>query len=609
MNNELTIRGLFLMLKRRRAIILWTTAVCFLLGVTLSLSIKPRYKALGEIEVQKSATDGLGLEDLTGTKQQAADALDQNIDLQTQANILQSYSLALRVIDDLNLEKTEDFKPTFNPLGWVLDQFTTQGVQDPPGAALDDAPLRRDHAVKLFQRHLKIEPQSGTRLIDIKYTSTDPKVAAAVVNDLSKSLVDYTLNSRVTATSDVSNWLSGQLRDIKKEAEEQQGKLEKLQRESGVYSLGIPDATGKEMAYSATLDRLQQVTQELSSATSNRILKGALYKTIENGDPELISGLAGSSLAGTSPSVNSSFVLLQNLRAQQATVASQVAADTSKYGSANPKLDDDKAGLDSINAQINSEVVRIGKRASNDYKAAQVTENSTREVYEQTRKAADSQNDKAIALLIARQEATDARSLYQTLYSHLKEAGVMEGLRSSNVAAVDPGRAPSNPIPYLLIIPALSLIIGGFFGIAGALLVESTSDRIEAMATIENFLHAPILAVLPMTQDPSSSARRHRFEGSPQTWQRQPGFRGWKGSGSRGSQQCLYGSDTRTPHFLAANPKRPATKDNPDHQRRRTRGEKHSEPESRGGPCAEWVAGSVGRRGHAQIGPFRIHGL
>ena len=281
------------------------------------------------------------------------------------------------------------------------------------------------------------------------------------------------------------------------------------------------------------------------------------------------------------------------MRAQQATLASQVAADTSKYGSANPKLGDDKASLDSINAQIKSEVARIGERAANDYKAAQATENSTREVYEQARKAADIQNDKAIALLIARQEATDARSLYQTLYSHLKEAGVMEGLRSSNVAVVDPGRIPSKPIPYILIIPALSLVLGGFFGIAGALLVESTSDRIEGMATIENSLRAPILAVLPMTQDPSS-VWRHRFEVSPQTRQRQPGFRGWKGSGSRRSEHCICGSDTRTPHFIAANPKRPATKDNPDYERWRTRGEKHSEPESRGGPCAEWFAGSLG---------------
>ena len=50
------------------------------------------------------------------------------------------------------------------------------------------------------------------------------------------------------------------------------------------------------------------------------------------------------------------------------------------------------------------------------------------------------------------------------------------------------------------------------------------------------------------------------------------------------SEHCLCGSDSRTPYFIAAIPKRPATEDNPDYERWRTRGEKHSEPESRGVP-------------------------
>ena len=106
---------------------------------------------------------------------------------------------------------------------------------------------------------------------------------------MAKSLVDYTLQNRYAATSQVSGWLSGQLGDMKKEAETLQGKVEQLQRESGIYSLGTSDAQGKEVAYSSTLDRLQQATLGLSTATSSRILKGALYTTVQNGDPELIS--------------------------------------------------------------------------------------------------------------------------------------------------------------------------------------------------------------------------------------------------------------------------------------------------------------------------------
>lgn len=503
MNDDLTIQGLLLILKRRRHMIIWTVSSCLVLGAITCIFLKPRYRATGEIEVQKAATDGLGLENLTSPPQEtqeSSDALDTNITLQTQAKILESDSLALKVVEDLNLEHTEDFKPVFNPIAWTLGLFSPAGSADPLNASLDNAPRRRDRAITVFKKHLKIKPQAGTRLIEIQYTSADPKIAAAVVNEMAKSLVDYTLQSRVAATSQVSKWLAGQLGDIKKEAETLQGNVERLQRESGIYSLGISDAQGKEIAYSASLDKLQQATLGLSSATSNRILKGALHKIIEAGDPELISGLAGSSLAGSSASENNSFVLLQNLRTQQASLASQVAADRSKYGSANPKLDDDKASLDSINAQIKSEVKRIGARAANDYKASQVIESNMRDVYNQEHKSADKLNDKAIALLIARQEATDARTLYQTLFSHLKEAGVIEGLRSSNVSVVDAGRIPSKPLPDILIVLALSLVAGCFLGTAGALLTEVTSDRLEGIVTIENALHAPILAVLPMTR-------------------------------------------------------------------------------------------------------------
>ena len=500
MNKELTFHGLLLILKRRRSIIAWAVSVCFLLGVIAGayFFIKPSFRAVGEIEVQKSATDGLGLENLTNSTPEQADALEDSITLQTQATILRSNNLALKVIEDLGLEHTADFKPVFNPIGWVLGLLTPPVAKDPQNVTLENAPRRREAALRVFAKHLKILPQSGTRLIDIQYTSSDPKIAAAVVNDVAKALVDYTLNSRYTATSQVSGWLTSQLGDIKKEAELQQGKVEQLQRESGVYALGISDAQGKEIAYSATLDQLQQDTQNLSAATSNRIMKGALYKSVENGDPELISGLAGSALAGASSSVSNSFLLLQNLRTQQAALASQVASDSSKYGSANPKLGDERASLDSINSEIKAEIKRIGERAANDYQASQIVENNMRDVYTQQRKAADNLNDKTIALLIARQEAADARNLYQTLYSHLKEAGVIEGLRSSNISVVDPGQIPAKPLPYSFICLALSLFVGCFFGLCAAMFAEATDDRIEGIVSIEALLQAPVMAVLPM---------------------------------------------------------------------------------------------------------------
>jgi capsular exopolysaccharide synthesis family protein len=499
LEKELTIQALLAILRRRRALITKTTAVCFLLAALYCVFTSRRYSATAEIQVQKSSADGLGLESMMSSAGgDATDALDANITLQTQANILQSDTLALKVIEELDMEHTKDFKPSFNPLGWAIALFTPAGPKDLVNAPLEQAPSRRTRALKVFAGSLSVKPVAGTRLIDVTYLSTDPKLAAAVVNRLTQGLVDYTFQTRYNATNQASSWLSAQLQDLKKEAETLQARVVTLQKDSGVYSLGS-DSTGKELAYSAILDRLQQSTASLTAATSNRILKGGLYEITRKGDPELISGLAGSTMAGASPGVSNSLSLIQNLRQQQASLDAQIATDNSRLGSANPKLGDERASLAAINDQIKAEVSRIGQRAENDYRSAQFVEANIQGVYDQQRAAASKLNDKAIEFMITKQEAESSRSLYETLNAHLKEAGVMEGLHSSNITVVDPGRIPAKPVkPNVPLYLALSLVGGVFLGGVGALFREATDDRIQSMEMVEAALATPILAVLPL---------------------------------------------------------------------------------------------------------------
>jgi capsular exopolysaccharide synthesis family protein len=495
---ELTISGLLVVLKRRRLFIIWTTLFCVLIAVLLCIFMTRKYKATGEIQVAKQSSDELGLDGMKGDGDSVSDALEDNMALQTQATILQSDTLALKVIQNLGLENTWDFQTRFEPLSWVLGLISPRGLMDPPHASLEDSPVRRSRALKVFERHLKVKPVAGTRLIDISYISSSPQVSAAVINQLMKDLVDYTFQTRYNATNEASQWLAGQMDDLKKQAEDLQAKVVQLQREAGVYSLGTLDATGKELAYSATLDRLQQSTQALTQATSDRILKGGIYEMVRSGDPEMISGLAGTSLSGASPGVNNSFNLLQTLRAQQAAIETQLAADSSKYGSANPKLQDDRASLAGVNAAVKEEIKRIGERAESDYRAAQITESNMQAIYQRQRADADQLNNKAVEYSIAKQQAGESRELYETLYQHLKEAGVIEGLRSSNVTVVDPGRVPAKPSqPNVPVYLGLSLLGGLFFGSVGALFLDSIDDRVQSMQMIERSLNTPFLGVIP----------------------------------------------------------------------------------------------------------------
>jgi succinoglycan biosynthesis transport protein ExoP len=503
-SRELTLVDLLALFRRRRTIIVGSTLLLVALAVLVCTFSERRYEATGQLQVQKESMDGLGLSSMMGDAAGATDALDANITIQTEATILQSDTLALRVIKDLNLESTPDFQPHFKAVGWVLGLISPAGVKDPPHASLEDSPRRRSHALAVFSRNLKVKPVSGTRLIDVTYTNPDPRIAAEAVNHLFQALADFSFQTRYNATSQASDWLGSQLSDLRKQSEDLQAKVVQLQRDSGVFTLGGgTEADGKPQAgtgiYSSVLDRLQQATASLTQAQSNRILKGAIYEAAKAGDAELISGLAGNSSAlGVSAGMANSLSLIQSLRLQQATLQGQLEELSAKFGPAYPKLDEISGNLTALNKAIQDETGRVAERARSDYDVSQKVESGARDIFTQEKQDADRLNDKAIEYMIVRQEAEQSRGLYETLLGHLKEAGVLEGLRSSNISVVDPARIPSKPAkPNVPVYLALSLVGGLFLGSACAIVVDLRDNKIRDLRELEAEMGNTPLGILP----------------------------------------------------------------------------------------------------------------
>ncbi len=495
-----TVGDLLDIFRRRRLLMAAIFLGTFTLAMVAFFSATRLYKGSAEIQVQKGSADTIGLDGMRGGGGDAGeDAMESNITLQTEAQILQSESLALSVIKTLNLDKTPDFHPRGSPIGWVLGLFAPKGTKDPSNVPLSDAPGRRSSAVKMFESRLKVKPISGTRLIDIEYYSSDPHTAAAVVNLLVKDLMDYNFETRHVATASASGWLGNQLSDLKKQTETLQAHLVDLEKGSGIFTLGQTDSQGRSQTYTPLLDQLQASTAQLSQAESARVLKGALYQVVKTGDPELISGLAGNATAsGASSGLTNSLTLLQGLRAQEAETQAELDQTTDKFGSAYPKVGELKAKLAGTQQSIQSEIHRIAGRVKNDYTVAQDVENKDRVTYQQQKAQASAINSKAIDYEITRQEVQQSQDLYGSLLRRLKEADLMAGLRSSNITIVDsastPAR-PSKPNPILYIGGGLA---GGlFFACCVGLFRDSTDNRIQSIGDIPSLPVAPPIAFLP----------------------------------------------------------------------------------------------------------------
>jgi capsular exopolysaccharide synthesis family protein len=499
---ELTLRELLAIFRRRRKII-YVTFLTFAVSSALYCAVcTRRYLVTGTLQVQKESADAMGLDSLMSGGDSASDALGANINLQTQANILQSDTLALRTIEGLRLEDTKDFKPHWNPVSAALGVFSPAGAADPPNTSLENSPQRRRRVLRVFQDNLKVKPVGGTRIIQIEYLSSDPKLAAAVVNKLMQSLVDYTFQTRYDATNQASQWLSSQLGELRQSSEDLQAKVVRLEKESGVYSLGTTDAQGRQQGYSGVLDRLQQATVALSAAEQNRILKGAVAHAAQTGDAEMLSGLAGNQITGQSQAVANSLSLIQNLRQQEATQRANLQEMEAKFGPDYPKVAEVSGSLAGLDRSLHQEIDRVKGRAQSDYQIAEQTESGLKQKYDASKVEADKLNDKAVEYTIVQQEAAQSRGLYEDLLKRLKEAGVLAGLKSSNITVIDSGRATANPTkPNIPLYMAIALGSGFFFGCCGALLVDTLDNKIISIAALEELTGQSVLGALPFAEE------------------------------------------------------------------------------------------------------------
>ena len=384
---ELSIGDLVSALRRRRSIVYAVTlGFLFVAGVYCLLATR-RYSSVGTIEVEKKNVDAAGLQDLTAPDNAPSDALDASINLQTQANILGSDAFALAAIQHLHLVGTHDFPD--HP-----------AANEAAGAPFDQSPEHLQPLIDRFHRHLKVSPVGGTRLIQIEYLNPDPKLATKIVDFLIDEIRSQGFRTRDLATAETSDWLTKQLAELRQQSEDAQARVVALQRETGIYSLGV-NAQGEEQSYSGTLDRLEKATTALNQAEQNRIVKHAIADMVEHGNAESISSIAGN---GNGPPLDS-MAVIQNLRQQEAVQTAALVEAESKFGPSWPKVVELQANIRGLDKAIKDEFDRIRKRAGSDYQIAVQAENGTRSEYEDAKAEAAKLNDKAVAFSVAKQEA------------------------------------------------------------------------------------------------------------------------------------------------------------------------------------------------------------
>lgn len=507
-----SLRDVMRVLRKRRQMILGTLVGCLLLSLVVSLLMRPVYNATATIEINKDNSNSLSLGSMGDLASGLGSSDDLKTDMQTQTAVLENDTIALRVIQVLNLTTEPPFRYEYGKkrlIGRPGDVDSEQGLP------LDKAPATRQRLLGLFKKELDVQQIPNTRLLQISITNPDPNTAARVANAVVSEYINNYLETRYTTAQQATDWMSQQLGDLKKRVQDSQQKLADYERQTGLISApSISSATSSDPAgaltHNPTLDKLDDLNKELTSAEADRIAVEAVYRLTQSQNPELVLGLAGTSLSNTTGASTlisgNALTMLQALQQQETALKVQYADAATKYGAKNPKLAELQNQIGEIDSQVHGEIAKLSERAHNQLLIAQQTENGLRDAFNKQTAEVQKVNDSTVQLEVFAREAASDRQLYEDLYTKLQEATVDAGVRATNISIVDPARAPKAPTrPNYPLNLAIGFGVGLFLGISGAFFKEHLDDGISTSIQLEAASRLPVLGYIP---DFTSDMRR-----------------------------------------------------------------------------------------------------
>src|SRR5260370_2440250 len=385
-SEEMFLAGLWRIIRHRWRTIAAFTLLVVVIVLTASLLMKAQYEAVGKVVFHRENDSGvLGFKGIDTSR---VEDPEDRVAIDTQIGILETDALAMQVISDLHLDKNPKFTGRIGQSG------------------------NEDGLVKLIHKNLTISKVKGTRLIEIRFRSTDPRLAADVVNQLSNSYVDQYYKSEFQASTQISEFHASQLKELQAKVEESRRKLIDYQNENGVF--GLDD---KQNIVTAKLD---DVNRNLTAAEADRVQQEVKYRLARSGQPELLAKLAPDNL-------------VTKRSAQRTDLENQMAQASVQLGPAHPKINELTTQIAHVRQAVDHEVRRIGEQITHEYQSAMERERMLRAALEVQKQAADRLDAHAIQSDILRHEFETNRKLYEDLLQKQKEVSISSSLKSSNI--------------------------------------------------------------------------------------------------------------------------------------------------------------------------------
>jgi uncharacterized protein involved in exopolysaccharide biosynthesis/Mrp family chromosome partitioning ATPase len=456
------------LLWRRKVAIVAAALICACTAVMIGKSLTPRYAATAQLYVDPRELQLVDRE-LTPRSQ---DISGLSMVVESQARLITSNNVLLRVIEDTKLDKDPEFGGETTSLMGTLLNLISFGAR----SSVDANAGKMAALLDALNRHINVRRTDRTYVVDIEVWSTEPAKAAMLANAVSAAYLAESKQSQADAARRATNDLSGRLKEL-------QDRLRISENALAVYKaqnnfVGTQDTLVSDQQLSA-------MTQRLAAAHALTLDAQAKYDQIE-------ASRRGATDAGAIPEALQS-PTIANLRAQYAEARRKYAELSSELGPLHPSLKNMEKQVEDLRKNITEELNRFSQSAKNDLTRARDYEASLTKALDTQKHQSVDLSQASVRLRELERDVDANRNVYQSFLKRSRETEEQETLNTSAARIIGEATAPQRRVfpPAMSLIAMIGFALGGLAAAAWVVAVDRLSIPVTATAAEATKTEAP----------------------------------------------------------------------------------------------------------------------
>lgn len=374
----------------------------------ISSMMSPAYKGEARVLIESRAAS-------FGASQQSnapAEPVLDELTVSSQVQILQSVDLIKQVAKDMKLYELDEFDPEAHP-SLISQLLVAVGIKKDPLQVLPE-----ERVLKAFREKLQVYQVESSRVITVEFSSQDPKLAAAIPNEMMKAYIALQSGAKLDTSTEAARWLEPEIANLREKVREADRKVADYRASSDLLSAG----QGETLA----TRQLGDISTELGRIRGERANAEARAEGVR-------SALASGRPLDTFPDVVGS-PTIQRLKENETTIRSQISDLSSSLLEGHPRIRALRNQLDGIQRQIQEETRKVLASLENEANVSRLRERQLVQQLNMLKSESVRAGEQQVGLNDLEREASAQRQLLETYLARYREATSRAGSVDSTPA-------------------------------------------------------------------------------------------------------------------------------------------------------------------------------